>query len=152
MSLKFRRCPPVSRENVRLGSWPKPRIFWWRVDRPRGSEAVRVVPIRGFSVRGGCVADCCSRLAPVRSRSSRGGLALRSEDDRVCEGPWAVEPLLTERSSGGGVGGNTFRLRGGSECCRVRLVMPLWTRFVAPQETPSRSSKAALSMTMGLHW
>lgn len=34
----------------------------------------------------------------------------------MCEGPWAVDPLLVERSSGGGVGGNTLRLRGGSEC------------------------------------
>lgn len=86
------------------------------MEGPRGSEAVLVVPIRGFSVRGGCVAGCCSRLAPVRSRSNRGGLALRREDDRVCEGPWVVELLIVERSSGGGVGGNTLRLRGGSEC------------------------------------
>lgn len=118
MSLRFRRCPcpPDSWSQGRLGSWLKPRMFWCRVEGPRGSDAVLVVPIRGFSVVGGCVVGWRSRLAPVVSRFSRGGLALRRDADRVCEGPWPVELLLVERSSGGGVGGNMLRLRGGSDC------------------------------------
>lgn len=153
VSLRFRLCPPISRDQPRPASWPKPRIFCCRDGGPRGSEAVRVVPMRGFS--GGCGgrASCepgparGSILAPVRSKSSFGGRPVRSDDDR-----WCRDPLLFDLSSGGGVGGNTLRFSGGSDCCRVRLLKFLWTRFVAAKETPSRSSSAALSMTIGLHW
>lgn len=92
-------------------------MFWCRDAGPRGSDAVRVVPMRRFSVArtGSCPAGLRSRLAPVRSRSSRGGRAIRRDEERWWEDP-ATEPLLVERSSGGGVGGKTLRLRGGSDC------------------------------------
>jgi hypothetical protein len=153
VSLRFRLCPPASRGQPRLWSWPKPRIFCCRDAGPRGSEAVRMVPMRGFSGGGGGAGSCepgparGSRLAPVRSKSSFGGRPVRRDDDR-----WCKDPLLVDLSSGGGVGGKTLRFSGGSECCRVRLLKFLWTKFVAAKEMPSRSSSAALSMTIGLHW
>jgi hypothetical protein len=74
--------------------------------------------MRGFSAAGtaSCPGALRSRLAPVRSRSSRGGRPIRREDERWWEEEPATEPLLVDRSSGGGVGGKTFRLRGGSDC------------------------------------
>lgn len=118
MSLRFLRWPACSRVKLlRLLSW-YPRMLFCREDGPRGSEAVRVVPIRGFSV------DVCScgqgrrsRLAPVRSRSRRGGRTFRRDDVRWCpDADPDPEAVLTDRSSGGGVGGNTLRFRGGSDC------------------------------------
>lgn len=152
VSLRFRLCPGDSRDQPRPGSWPKPRNCR---DWARGSDAVRVVPMRGFSFSGGGGgADSCepgpgrgSKPAPVRSKSSLGGRPVRRDDDR-----WCRDPLLADLSSGGGVGGNTLRLSGGSDCCRVRLLRFLCTKFEAAKETPSRSSSGPLSITIGLHW
>lgn len=153
MSLRFRLCPPASRGQPRLYSWPKPRIFCCRDASPRGSDVVRLVPIRGFSGGRGGAGSCKpgpgrgSRLAPVRSKSSFGGRPERTDDDR-----WCKDPLLIDLSSGGGVGGNTLRFSGGSDCCRVRLLRFLRTKLVAAKEMPSRSWSAVLSITIGLHW
>ena len=99
-------------------------MFCCREAGPRGSDAVRVVPIRGFSVdtwESGAAASGTlgrrSKEAPVRSRSKRseGRALLRSEELRWWPLPEGY-PLLVERSSGGGVGGNTLRVNGGSDC------------------------------------
>ena len=146
VSLRFLRWP--SRDQPRLCS-TNPRVFC--LDGPRGSDAVRVVPIRGFSVAGSARR---SRLAPVRSRSRRGGRTPRRDEERLCPAEWLpdAEAVLTDRSSGGGVGGNTVRFRGGSDCWRVRLLRFWRTRLLAAKETPSRPWRASLSIGIGLHW
>lgn len=74
-------------------------------------------------------------VVPVLSRSSRGGRPARTDAARpVKPEPPADEPLPAETvlsESGGGVGGNVFRLIGGSDCCLARLTRFFCTRFVA---------------------
>ena len=111
---------------------------------PRVSDAVRVVPIRGFSALG-------LTLAPGRSRSKRGGRAARTEADRPPRLP-LDEFVLDLSVSGGGVGGNTLRFSGGSECWRVRMLRFFCTRLLAPYEMCSgdRSSSARWSIVGGV--
>lgn len=156
MSLRFLRWPACSRDELPrlLLSGVYARVLFCREDGPRGSEAVRVVPIRGFSVD-----DCSggqgrrSRLAPARSRSRRGGRTFRRDDVRWWpDADPDPDAVLTDRSSGGGVGGNTLRFRGGSDCWRVRLLRFWRTRWDAAKETPSRPWRASLSTGIGFHW
>lgn len=56
VSLRFLRWLVCSRRLFRVLSGVYPRMVFCREDGPRGSEAVRVVPIRGFSVDAGSCA------------------------------------------------------------------------------------------------
>lgn len=67
-----------------------------------------------------------------------GGEALGGTNDGLA-GSW----------SGGGVGGNMFRLTGGSDCCRVVVLLcnPGRTRFEAAKEILSRGRSSLLVST-----
>lgn len=82
----------------------------------RGSDAVLVVPIRGFSCTEFCVRE--SRLALRSSGVGRDNDNRREFERRGTEDEdfLDAEVVLVDRSSGGGVGGNTLRVRGGSDC------------------------------------
>lgn len=84
--------------------------------RPRGSDAVRVVPIRGFSCTGFCVRE--SRLALRSSGVGRDNDNRREFERRGVEDEDFPDAsvVLADFASGGGVGGNTLRLSGGSDC------------------------------------
>lgn len=90
---------------------------------------MRVVPIRGFS---GDASTPFRRVALEQSRLSRGGRGALRDAGR----PKLPDELfvLALSGSGGGVGGNKMRLRGGSDCCRL-LVELFWTGFVGGYES-----------------
>ena len=134
VSLAPRRCP-ISRPTA-VGSVLEllpltPRRPESRPDDPRGSDAVRVVPMRGFSFAVTSAPGRPSTCAPGRSRSNRGGRAARMDPGRP---PAPILPallvLLALSASGGGVGGKRLRFNGGSECWRLRLVRFFCTRWL----------------------
>lgn len=70
-----------------------------------------MVPMRGFS---GDMSEPVRRVALEQSRLSRGGRVTLRDTGR----PRLPDELfvLALSASGGGVGGNRLRLRGGSDC------------------------------------
>lgn len=56
---------------------------------------------------------------------------------------WA-KVVRTGSCSGGGVGGNIFRLIGGSDCCLDLLCRPGLTRLLAPNDMDSRGRSSSL--------
>ena len=103
---------------------------------PRGSEAVRIVPILGSSLLR-------SLSRPVKEDF----WSFKGSGRRCCEG-WLfmdggfdggevgieLNNGLIFSDSGGGVGGNMLRLTGGSDCCLDLLCRLCLMRFEAPYE------------------
>lgn len=88
-----------------------------REEGPRGSDAVRVVPMRGFSW------VIASRLRGSGRRGLEGGALVKGDvraRERGLLGGEVEAAMNAGRIgsfSGGGVGGNMLRWTGGSDCC-----------------------------------
>ena len=114
------------------------RVYDVRRVGPRGSEAVRVVPIRGSSLLSEEKEDFWSFKGSGRRAWDDGGEVNMTDggSERGEVDLWMNAVLFS--LSGGGVGGNMFLLTGGADCCLDLLWRPGLTRLEAPKEIDSR--------------
>lgn len=116
------------------GAGSSPPNLSRRLEPPASDAALAVPNLLDGSARDGSVLVCSSLISYLGALfsmfSAKGFGLLRTDAPRLTMLPDVLEPESALSDSGGGVGGNTLRLRGGSDCCLL-LDSPGLTRFAA---------------------